>query len=60
MGSTLLTARHQPEGILSPPLVTTSTVTCQIVQLNRRDTVFTIGILDLGVERKELLKVTLR
>ena len=31
----LLTAMHQPESIF-PPLVATSTITCQIVQLNKR------------------------
>ena len=52
----LLTARHQPERILPPPLVTTSTITCQIVQLNRRGSAFIIGILVLDVEKQELLK----
>ena len=41
-------------------LVITSTITCQTVQLIRRGSVFTIGILDLDVEKQELLKVTLR
>ena len=41
---------HQPESVLPPPLVTTSTTMCQIVQLNRRTLVFTIRILVLDGE----------
>ena len=54
----LLTARHIPESILPPPLVTASAFTCQIVQLNRRGSAFIIGILVLDMEKQELLIVT--
>ena len=58
--SILLTARHQPEGTLLPPLDITSTITYQTVQLSRRDSVSIVGILDLDVEKQEPLKATLR
>ena len=49
--SILLPARHQPESILPPPLVTTSTISRQIVQQNKRGLALVIGIQVLDVEK---------
>ena len=52
----LITARYQRESIFPPPLATTSTITRQIVLLNKRGLAFIIGILVLDVEKQVLLK----